>query len=85
MEKKILLGVKKFTSKKGENYCTLELEIPFNQREITNGCKGSRVESVFVPTELMDKVDTLVVGKPINIQYDVIGSKAYIIDFVSEK
>lgn len=77
----ILLGYKRFTSKKGENYATLELSIPFTEREVTSGCVGVRVESKFVPSHLLDKVDSLTIGKPIGFDYNVVGDRAYISDF----
>lgn len=40
---KILLGIKKFTSKAGKDFAVLQIAEPFTEREAISGCVGSRV------------------------------------------
>lgn len=81
----ILLGVKKFTSKDGRNFCILETSVPFSDREIQNGCRGSRVEEVFLPDRLHGKADSLTVGGQIAFDYSVTGGRAYVDDVYDVK
>lgn len=80
-----LLGVKKFTSKDGRNFCVLETSAPFSEHEIQNGCAGSRVEEVFLPEILHGKVDSLTVGGQIAFDYSVVGGRAYVDDVYDVK
>ena len=82
---KTLVGVRRFVSKKGQKFAVLQLNSPFSQRELTNGCAGTRVQEQFVPENLYDKVDTLVLGKPISFTYDVDGGRAYVVDFATKE
>lgn len=82
---KTLVGVKRFVSKKGKDYAILQLTAPFTSNEISNGSFGAKIEEQFVPDDLLDKVSDLVVGKPVGFSYDVVGNRAYVIDFWSEK
>ena len=81
----ILLGVKKFTSKDGRNFCILETSVPFSDREVQNGCRGSRVEEVFLPDELHAKSDALTVGGQIAFDYQVVSGRAYVDDVYDVK
>jgi hypothetical protein len=81
----ICLGVKKFTSKDGRNFCILETSAPFSDREIANGCKGSRVEEIFLPEHLHNKADTLTVGGQIAFDYTVVSGRAYVDDVYDVK
>lgn len=82
---KILLGIKKFTSKAGKDFAVLQIAEPFVQREVDSGCVGSRVSEIFCPDDLRSQVDTLVIGKPIDLVYDVVGGRAYLVGFSSIK
>lgn len=81
----ICLGVKKFTSKDGRNFCVLETSVPFSDREIQNGCKGSRVEEIFLPDHLHGKVDGLTIGGQIAFDYTVVSGRAYVDDVYDVK
>lgn len=80
-----LLGIKKFASKDGRNFCVLETSAPFSDREVQNGSKGSRVEEVFLPEHLHDKADSLTVGGQISFDYQVMGGRAYVDDVYDVK
>lgn len=82
---KTLVGVRRFVSRKGQSYAVLQLSSPFSQRELSNGCLGTKVEDQFVPENLLDKVDTLVLNKPISFTYDVDGGRAYVVDFATKE
>lgn len=82
---KTLVGIRRFVSKKGQNYAVLQLNSPFSQRELSNGCSGIKSEEQFVPENLLDKVDTLVLNKPISFTYDVDGGRAYVVDFATKE
>lgn len=81
----ICLGVKKFTSKDGRNFCILETSAPFSDREVQNGCKGSRVEEIFLPEHLFNKADTLTIGGQIAFDYTVVSGRAYVDDVYDVK
>lgn len=83
--KKILKGVKRFKSKSGKDFSVLQLVVPFTDSMIAGGSVGMAVEEVFVPDSLIPAIDTLAIDKPINLQYDVVGGRAYLIGFSSEK
>lgn len=83
--KKILKGVKRFKSKKGVDFAVLQLVVPFSDNMAINGSIGMAVEEVFVPDNLMASINTLAIDKPINLEYDVVGGRAYLIGFSSEK
>lgn len=82
---KTLVGVKRFMSKKGKEYAILQLTAPFTENEISSGSRGIKIEEQFVPDTLLDKVNSLALNKPVSFSYDVVGSRAYVTDFVSEK
>lgn len=84
-ETTILLGVKKFTSKEGKDYAILNVSMPFTQSEVNNGSVGINVDSKFVPTELLSKVNDLEINKPIHFDYNVVGKSAYVVDFYTVK
>lgn len=82
---KTLVGVKRFVSKKGKEYAILQLTTPFTSNEVSNGSTGLKIEEQFVPDELLNKVSDLVLNKPVGFAYDVVGNRAYVTDFWSEK
>ena len=77
----ILIGVKRFLSKEGKEYCVLQLSKPFSENQTKSGCFGSQVEEKFIPETLFEKASSLVPGKQIYIAYDVVGNRAYIVGF----
>ena len=82
---KIMLGIKKFTSKAGKDFAVLQIAEPFTDREAVSGCVGSRGSEIFCPDDLRSQADSLVIGKPIDLVYDVVGGRAYLVGFSSIK
>lgn len=80
-----LVGVKRFISKKGKEYAVLQTTVPFNDREIESGCTGIKVEEIFVPDGLMIRLDSLSINKPIHFDYEIVGNRAYVADFYTDK
>lgn len=76
-----LVGYKRFTSKKGERYCVAQVVSDFSQRDIDNGCCGSRVEEIFLPAERVDELNPSHIGKEIKFDYELSGNRAYLVDF----
>ena len=81
----ILLGIKRFTSKEGKAFAVLEVSTPFSDREQKLGCVGSRVEEIFLPDSLHGKSESLAVGSPLGIDYEVINGRAYVDDVYTLK
>lgn len=81
---KVLLGIKRFMSKKGENYVVLQISKPFNNYEVGNGSEGRAVEEVWVNNpDLQAEASSLKLGKPIAIDYDVSNGRPFVIGFKS--
>lgn len=80
-----LVGYKRFTSKKGERYCVAQVVSQFSQRDLDNGCCGSKVEEVFLPAEKVDFLNPSHIGKDIEFQYELSGNRAFLIDFTVGK
>lgn len=84
-EKTTLLGIKRFLSKEGKPYATLQVMSPFRDEEVTQGCSGNKVEEVFVGDSLLANLGTLEIGKLIHLDYDVFGGRAYLTGFATVK
>ena len=78
MEYKIL-GFNKFKSKKGSDYCTIQLSRDFSANEIAAGSCGHRVEDAFLPMELAHLAVPSNVGKLCDLYFNRNG---YLIDIV---
>lgn len=77
-----LVGFKKFTSKAGKVYCVANVVTPYSQRELDNGYVGDKVEEMFLPDDKKELLKASDVGKDIDFVYDIVGNRAYIVDFV---
>lgn len=75
-----LIGYKKFSNHKG-NYCIMDVQVDYSAREKERGSVGSRVESFFVPEDKQHLLTPECIGKQIQIDYEVVGSRAYMSDF----
>lgn len=78
-----LVGIKRFVSKENKAYATLEVVSPFRQEEVVNGCVGSRCEEIFVNETLQPQLASLEVGKPINLDYDIVAGRAHLVGFAT--
>ena len=77
-----LVGFKKFTGKKdGTRYCVLQIVNDFSRRDLDNGCCGQKVEEVFCPADMVDRVNQSHIGKDIKLEYELSGSRAYLVGF----
>lgn len=75
-----IIGYKKFSNQKG-NYCIMDVQLDYSAREKKRGSVGSRVESVFVPEDKQHLLVPECVGKQVLIDYEIVGSRAYVSDF----
>ena len=76
-----LVGYKRFTSKKnGKDYCVANVITTYNQRNIDAGCVGNAVEEIFMPDELYDLLKPGDVGKELQLDYELSGGRAYLVD-----
>ncbi len=78
MTKKIILGYRKFKSKKGEEYCVAQVMAPYSDREIKTGAVGNKCEDIFIPKAYHDFFDPSCVNKTMAIDYFVDNGRAFI-------
>ena len=78
-----LVGIKRFISKENKAYATLEVTSPFRAEDVANGCVGYRCEEIFVNEALQPQLASLEVGKPINLDYDIVAGRAHLIGFAT--
>lgn len=65
-----ILGFNKFTSKKGNVCCMLQLSRDFTDKELEAGSCGLRVEDAFLPAELFSIAVPDNVGKSCELYYN---------------
>lgn len=76
-----LVGFKKFVSKKnGKEYCVANVVRDYEQREISNGCIGQKVEEIFLPEEKTNYLRPEHIGKELQFSYEISAGRAYIVD-----
>lgn len=83
-----LVGFKKFVSKKdGTRYCVMQIVGDFSRRDLDNGCVGQKVEEVFCPADMVDKINQTHIGKGVKLDYELSGSRAYLVgvEFIDAK
>lgn len=80
-----LIGIKRFVSKKGANCTFITVVSPYNSRQNESGCVGSLAEELFLNDSLATKVSNADIGKDLNLQYEVVGNRAYLIDLSINK
>lgn len=74
-----LLGYQKGVSKKSGNpYCMIYVVSDFADNEKANGAQGSKVESMFMPTEQIDSLKPVDIGKEIILGYSISGGRAFL-------
>lgn len=78
MEKFLLVGFRKFTSKNGVRYCVVDVLSDYREHELKNGCFGQRASELFLPEHCTDVISSSDIGKSLQVDYDVVGNKAYI-------
>lgn len=76
-----LLNIHKFTSKAGKSYCIIQYLRPINSAERKNGYFGELISvEQFLPESCIDSLNAQDVGKNIELVYEVVDGKAYLID-----
>lgn len=79
-----LIGFKKFTGKNGKDYCVANVLGDYSARDIERGCVGQKVEEVFLPNEQFNYLNSSDVGKPVKMEFEYSGNRAYLVSFVIE-
>lgn len=77
-----LVGYKRFKSKQGRDLCVANVLIPFNPAENSRGSIGSDVKSVFLPDHQIDLLTEKDVGKAVELNYTISGTRAYLDNLV---
>lgn len=72
----VLVGYKRFKSKKGDDYCVANVVTDYSAN--ATGCVGQKVEEVFMPDEMYEYLQPADVGKEIKLDYEVSGNRAYL-------
>lgn len=76
--KKTLIGFKRFTSKKGNPLCVAIIATAFDKQQNERGSYGCDAETVFLPSEQYDYLQSSDLGKEVSTQYDIVGGRAYL-------
>lgn len=79
MEKKKIVGFKRFTSKKGKDFCVANCVSDFSDREYDNGCCGQKIEEIFMPEADYDLLQPEHIGKIATFEYEINNGKAYLV------
>lgn len=82
-----LLGIRRFISKKSNKDCAvLQLSVSLTEAQKASGSEGVTVQELFVPEDLFGELSTLVIGKPVYLEYELgYGGRANLIGFRSVK
>lgn len=67
--KSLLIGYRKFQSKKGSNCCIVNLLHDFSPFDISHGAYGQCVEEVFLPENCHGSITPEVVGEMCELEY----------------
>lgn len=81
MGKAYLLGVKKFTSKKGTGCEVMVLRSEFSERMYNEGCFGLNAEEHFVPDALKGTLTKEDVGKEVVLDFEISNGRAFLTGF----
>lgn len=74
-----LLGYVKGVSKKnGNQYCMMHVVSDFSASEKANGAQGSKVETLFLPSEQVDSLKPVDIGKEIILDYTISAGRAFL-------
>lgn len=79
MVKNEIIGYKKFTDKKGDKRCIVEVVSVLTDFDRNHGAVGMKSEEVWIPEEFQDSFVPAVVGKILDCKYEVSGRYANII------
>lgn len=74
----IVIGYRKFTSKKGLPCCMISVMSVYSDRDVSYGAQGYKVTDEFVPSAQHELVTPDVIGKAIKIDYEINGGRAYV-------
>lgn len=86
MAEKILIGVRKFNStNKNKDYEVMLVKTPLNPRALESGSFGSDVDEIFVPETMMGTLTPADIEKPIVLDYEISGGRAYLTGFKVKK
>lgn len=78
-----LVGYKVGTGKKtGNPYCMLHIVSECTAAELQSGSVGNKVETVFAPASQLNYFKPADIGKDIELNYDVVGGRAYLTSVV---
>ena len=77
-----LVGYKRFKSKKGNDLCVANVEVPFTPAENSRGSIGSDVQSVFLPDNKLDLLKEDDIGKNVDLVYSIVNGRAFLEDFI---
>lgn len=84
-KEKILLGYRRFTSKKNTPCCVATVATKCDAADNQRGSFGMSAEDVFLPQELYSYLEVTDIGKPVTLNYNVISGRAYINDFIVDR
>ena len=74
-----LIGYKKGTSKKGNDYCMATLLYELSERDKQNGAVGQKVEDIFLPENQINYLKPEHIGKEIVCDYEYSGGRGYLV------
>lgn len=80
----IVLGFRKFKSKKGTDCCVLQVQKEFSDLEIKYGAVGTKAVDVWVPVTLQSIVTKDCIGSTCHIAYAQIGNSFQVVDISFE-
>lgn len=84
-KEKKLLGYRRFTSKKNVPLCIATVGTKCDAKDNERGSFGLTAEDVFLPQELYGYLEITDIGKPVTLNYNVIGGRAFINDFMVDR
>ena len=85
-KEKILLGFRRFTSKKNNIPCCIAtVATKFDVNDNQRGSFGMSAEDIFLPQELYSYLSIDDIGKPVTVIYDIVSGRAYINNFVVDR
>lgn len=80
MEEKLIIGYRKFKSKKGEAFCIVQASAPYSDKELAHGACGFKCEDIFIPLEHHDKISPSCLDRTLVLTYTIQSGRAFIAD-----
>lgn len=65
----LLIGYRKFTSKKGTNCCIVSLVVDYSDFDVQHGACGQKVDEVFIPENCHGLIQPNSVGRYYELEY----------------